>query len=182
MPSHGWYGRGVNHEKNAESGTLREAQMRNLMTILVLAAAFEGLCVGQTQTALLTVEEPGLAITITGPASVTAGSKVMVSITPMNRSDHRIRFRVEPMDYRYQVTVYDAQNNMAMETERGRKVKGGSAKMSHLGGSFWLDPGESRKDQLAVSNLYDMSRPGKYKVQVSREGAKSNTITIDVVP
>ena len=57
--------------------------------------------------------------------------------------------------------VYDAQNNMAMETERGCKVKGASARMSHLGGMFWLDPGESRKEELAVSDLFDMSRPEK---------------------
>ena len=156
--------------------------MRNLATMLVLAAAFDGLCVGQNQTATSTAEEPGLAITITGPGSVKAGSEVIIRITPTNRSDHRIRFRVEPMDYRYQVTVYDAQNKMAMETERGRKVKGASGMTVYLGGSFWLDPGESRKDELAVSDLYDMSRPGKYKVQVSRKGAKSNTITINVVP
>ena len=156
--------------------------MWNLMTILVLAAAFQGLCVGQTQTAPSTAEEPGLAITITGTSSVRAGSKVIVSVTATNRSDHNIPFRVEPADYRYEVTVYDAQNNMAMETERGRKVKGASGRMSHLGASSWLNPGESTKDELAASDLYDMSRPGKYRIQVSRKGAKSNTITINVVP
>ena len=124
----------------------------------------------------------GLAITITGSVSVKAGSKVIVSVTATNHSDHNIPFRVEPADYRYEVTVYDAQNNMAMETERGRKVKGALGRMSHLGASSWLNPGESTKDELAVSDLYDMSRPGKYRVQVSRKGANSNTITINVVP
>jgi hypothetical protein len=151
-----------------------EGKMKNVVVFAALALFVCGEIASGRQT--------GLAITITGSTSVKAGSKVIVSITPTNRSDHKIHFRVEPMDYRYEVTVYDAQNKMAMETERGRKVKGASAKMSYLGGSFWLDPGESRKDELAVSDLYDMSRPGKYRIQVSRKGAKSNTITINVVP
>jgi hypothetical protein len=43
-----------------------------------------------------------------------------------------------------------------------------------------LRPGETRKEEVVISDLFDMSRPGKYSVQVTCKGAKSNTITMTV--
>jgi hypothetical protein len=52
-----------------------------------------------------------------------------------------------------------------------------------------LNPGEEDRHSLMISKLYDLSKPGKYTIQVTRldlEGTKiqlkSNAITVTVEP
>ena len=45
-----------------------------------------------------------------------------------------------------------------------------------------LDPGKTAKCELIISDLYDLSRPGKYTIRVHRGSVKSNVITATVVP
>ena len=89
-------------------------------------------------------------------------------------------FRSEPIEYRYEAVAHDAQGNIAAATERGLEAR--QPPQQYSGGGFPLEPGETMKDELVISDLYNMSRPGKYSVQVSCRGAKSNTITVTVVP
>ena len=49
----------------------------------------------------------------------------------------------------------------------------------------YLQPGESKKDEIILNKLYDLSKPGKYTVQVLglddvRRTVKSNTITVTI--
>ena len=45
-----------------------------------------------------------------------------------------------------------------------------------------LEPRETRKEKVVINDLFDMSRPGKYSVQATCKGVKSNTITMTVSP
>lgn len=45
-----------------------------------------------------------------------------------------------------------------------------------------LPPHETFKEMVLVSEYYDMTKPGKYSIQLSQGRAKSNTITVIVTP
>ena len=51
-----------------------------------------------------------------------------------------------------------------------------------------LLPGESWRDLILMKNLYDLSQPGQYTIQVRRwddetkTWVKSNTLTVTVTP
>lgn len=58
---------------------------------------------------------------------------------------------------------------------------------------YMLQPGETRKEDIVVSKLYDLSRPGQYSISASRRlgeittdpnyklVAKSNTLIITII-
>jgi len=87
----------------------------------------------------------------------------------------------------YAFDVRDSQNRIPPETEFARKSKGRAYfSNDHV---FYLQPGESLpRAPLVVSKFYDLSRPDKYTIQVSRAvpkelsggTIKSNFITITV--
>jgi len=53
---------------------------------------------------------------------------------------------------------------------------------------FAVQPGQTVEDDLAISELYDLTRPGKYTIRALRPDpqshavVKSNTITLTVIP
>ena len=120
---------------------------------------------------------------------VKAGSEVKVDITLSNSSNRAMHMSYGLTESDYAFEVRDSQNRIPPETEFARKSKGrGYFSNDHL---FYLQPGEKLpKAPLVVSKFYDLSRAGKYKIQVSREvpkelgggSIKSNEITITVAP
>jgi hypothetical protein len=124
---------------------------------------------------------------------VKAGSDVFIQIQMVNTSNHDVdctRVPTNASDRAYQYDIRDSRGNLAEKMTLAPKHP--EIKETF---SIWpcvLKPGESTsKDDNLISKLYDLSRPGKYVVQVSRfisgarkeEGVvKSNTITITVTP
>ena len=117
------------------------------------------------------------------------GSDVKVDITLRNSSNRamHISYGLSELDYTFEVR--DSQNKIPPETEFARKSKGRPYFANDQ--IFYLQPGESLpKAPLVLSKFYDLSRSGKYKIQVSREvpkelgggSIKSNEITITVAP
>lgn len=118
---------------------------------------------------------------------VKAGSEVKVNITLRNSSNRatHMSYGLSELDYAFEVR--DSQNRIPPETEFARKSRGRAYFSSdHV---FYLQPGESLpKAPLVVSKFYDLSRPDKYTIQVSRAVPKelgggvikSNLITITV--
>jgi hypothetical protein len=91
----------------------------------------------------------------------------------------------------YKIYVFDDKGALAPLTDRGaffvtgREPPDGKV-VYMLGGSpafAELDPGESKKSDAVINDLYNLS-PGKYTVQVERRGSglKSNTISITITP
>ena len=119
---------------------------------------------------------------------VKAGSEVKVDITLQNSYNRAIHVHLSLAEMEYTFEVRDDQNRIPPETEYARKAKGrGYFSNDQI---LYLQPGESLpKDLLVLTKFYDMSRPGKYTVQVSRAvpkelgggTVKSNTLTITVV-
>ena len=156
--------------------------MKNVVVFAALALFICGELASGRQAAAVVSTEPSLRLLINGPRTVKAGSKIVVQIATTNISGQIIGFRAEPSEFFYEAAVRDALGRSAPDTEHGFDVKKHRHHRVYSGPAFALNPKETIKDQLEISNLYDMSKPGKYEVQLSCRGAKSNTITINVVP
>jgi hypothetical protein len=117
------------------------------------------------------------------PSTVKAGEKVVIQIAVTNTSD-KSRGLGPANAEGFMVDVTVVGNGAAPDTELGRKWKHKHGAMAGTWGGpiRGVEPGETTKRALVISDLYDMTRPGQYTVQVSRPPLKSNTITITVVP
>jgi hypothetical protein len=102
---------------------------------------------------------------------------VYLAIT--NMSDHPIDF-----DIGYginDVDVYDHDGNLAPLTETGRRYRGplprGDPPIQHPQTVQHLQPGETKSGgMINLDSLYDLSRPGRYTVQVKAFDGESKTI------
>jgi hypothetical protein len=169
------------------SMSLQGAEMKtSLKCVLILITLITlAMCAASsTQTST-----PPFALTLEAEENpVKAGSEVKVDITLQNSSNRAIHVHLSLAEMEYTFEVRDGQNRIPPETEYARKAKGrGYFSNDQI---FYLQPGESLpKDLLVLTRFYDMSRPGKYTVQVSRAvpkelgggTVKSNTLTITVV-
>jgi hypothetical protein len=141
-----------------------------------------------------------LAISI-AKGVVKTGSPTQIDITVKNVSDHPISLstlyihpNVEITDH---VTVVDPNGSKSAETELARRSLGHSTAADEARSPtvvtgkqvlLNLKAGQSFTYQLNIDELYDLSVPGKYSIQIERLDAeanvsvKSNKITITVTP
>jgi hypothetical protein len=117
-----------------------------------------------------------------------ANSEVNVDITLRNSSNRAMymSYGLSELDYAFEVR--DSQNRVPPQTDFARKSKG----RGYFSGEqlFYLQPGEGLpKALLVLTKFYDLSRPGKYTVQISRAvpaelgggTIKSNIVTITII-
>jgi len=126
-----------------------------------------------------------IVITTDNPV-IKAGSDVVIKIRMTNNSNHDVDCTMAPangLDRKYQYDVRDAQGNPAAKIVRSHpELESGSIL------PCTLKPGQSTPPvDNSISWIYDLTHPGKYVVQVSRDDpkegkAKSNTITLTVKP
>ena len=114
---------------------------------------------------------------------------MQVQITLTNTSNRRLLIQERNPATDYQIDVRDERGTAVPETELGRKLKEPPMiPMNSRNFGIYLRPNESTKENIALSDLYDLSHPGQYTIQVSRavsnkpkDGVvKSNTITVTV--
>jgi hypothetical protein len=141
-----------------------------------------------------------ITIALTDGGVEKTGSPVAVSVTLTNHSG--VTLSASQWDYAddYTVDVRDAQGNSGPESEEvrkaraemdactnsGRAVCGKKILLHGVMGQF--KPGESWQERLLIAKYYDMSRLGKYTIQLERKlpeelgkgTVKSNPITITV--
>src|SRR5579864_174461 len=166
------------------SVSLQGAEMKTSMKCVLILITLAACAASSTQSSTVP-----FALTIQAEENpVKAGAEVKVDITLCNSSNRAMHISYGLTESDYAFEVRDSQNRIPPETEFARKAKGrGYFSNDHL---FYLQPGESLpKAPLVVSKFYDLSRPGEYKIQVSRAvpkelgsgTVKSNTLTITVV-
>ncbi|MGH9451852.1 MAG: hypothetical protein ACRD11_15160 [Terriglobia bacterium] len=132
-----------------------------------------------------------LTLTLVAPSQpLTAGQPLLLRVTVGNTSD---RTRYVPVTRgvfwigaAYHVHVLDRRGRPAPPAQRlvpkkGVVVLGGGSSPSRR-----LKPGKSLSDLVNVTSLYDLSRPGKYKIWIAEPISKntsvrSNTVTVTVV-
>lgn len=141
--------------------------------------------------------QPVFSVAISVPQDVVAsGAEVKVKIVLKNTSDHEIGVarssREDQGEFHNKIVLRDEHGNLVQMKERGNNGgKGQNDTDSVIQETmvvFPLKPGELLKDGFIVSKAYDMSKPGKYSIQVeriddeSKTVVKSNTITVTVTP
>jgi hypothetical protein len=131
----------------------------------------------------------GFKVTIISSQEVVrAGSDVKIQYSVTNTSAKQLVFsRVGDRDFTFHLEVRDSQGQ-ELPPKKGsaeRMMLEGDPDMP-FGGShrYYVDPGESVKAELIVTNTYDLNLPGKYTIQVWRTDdvtkaiVKSNIITV----
>ena len=148
--------------------------------------------------------QPRFSIIISAPQpQAVAGALITVKVSMTNKSDRDIsiwRENGEQGGRVYKVDVHDDTGKTATETKLGFVLNGHADRSQlsalslddlHLGFSgacVVLKSGKTLTDEVNVSRLYDLSKPGKYSIQLSRldEGSgtfvKSNTLNVAVTP
>jgi len=143
---------------------------------------------------LATAAEPEFSLTISVTHdSFKAGEEVKLKILLTNLTEHQIGLESLPgVEFEYSFDVLDSQSRKAPLTRYGRALNGtpDTGDERHdcgdcSGFSQELEPHEKITDEIAVSKIYDLTRAGKYTIQVSRPQGdsshtivKSNTITV----
>jgi len=117
--------------------------------------------------------------TDTNPVKV--GTEVKVTITVKNEGQEAIMIADGTSEHIYKVDVRDNLGNPVPEKKHLR--------IFSIGG-MTLYPGRSHTDEIVLSNMYDLSRPGTYFVMVGRnpkvepesgtENLRSNLLVINV--
>ncbi len=118
---------------------------------------------------------------------VKSGSDLTLKVTITNTSSHAISFSDTNRVCDYLVEVRDEKGNLAPDTPQKKQITcGGPVEGRNIIVS--LQPGESTEDEVVVSDLSDMTRPGFYSAQLARKApkdlggglVKSNWLTIQV--
>jgi hypothetical protein len=151
------------------------------------------------------VPVPPISVTIrpVGGSSVPSGGQVTLEVTTKNISKHWTNQRTASdkrgLQRFFRVDVQDSQGGTPPETDFGRSVGNrgdvppkyqagheDAGRWDVVGATYNL--GEERTQGVSVSDLYDLSKPGQYTIQVRRwddetkTWVKSNTITVTVTP
>jgi hypothetical protein len=129
---------------------------------------------------------------ITRSSSVKVGQRVIARVIITNNSDHDITYRDTIPDCDFTFSVFTSAGVSAQETpfKRQMQCEGGILKVDGRVIVVTLKPGESESnnnDGIDISELFDMSAPGEYSLQVSRSfpsvGQFSSNVTkITVTP
>lgn len=122
-------------------------------------------------------------------SSVKSGAAMWVDVTVENKSDHILLvYRAltaaddDQGGWVYDADIHDEKGGRPQPTKfKGERGGIGS------GGYIHLQPGKTMTDRINICKLYDISRPGKYSIQVYRYGMGdtmllSNTINMTVSP
>jgi len=160
--------------------------------LLALIGLVTSIAAAQDATPATPTAEPWFSVTISTPeASVSAGSDVKLNVVFANNTGKDLHSgygglgRNGPV---FDIYIRDSKNMAVLETPFGLTMHG---KNPHpFSGSVFSatsHPGETIKEELNLSKEYDLSKPGKYTVQVRErhpvfQSVKSNTITITVDP
>jgi hypothetical protein len=134
-------------------------------------------------------QQPFSIVITAAQATVKVGSEVRVDIQVKNTSDANIMLDSLGSPS-YDMDVRDSKGQQAPETERMRKIHAPQDPSTRLEGSFVvpiLPPGQSIQHYLSVDKFYDMSKLGKYTIQLegtdhfTKKSVKSNTITVTLI-
>jgi hypothetical protein len=124
----------------------------------------------------------------TASPSVKAGTDVWMKIQLTNKTQHNLSVPImdaNGVDTEYQYDVHAMSGDPAAKAPNAHpEIQIGSIK------SRIVKPGESTGwEEVRVSKVYDLSRPGEYVIQVSRQVpdqkdavVKSNKVNITVTP
>ena len=129
-----------------------------------------------------------LKLTVLTP-SVKAGSQIGIRVTTTNETDHLITYHNTNL-CNYSFKVLTGAGTPVSETKVKKALNcGGKVDVKITGRNIivTLKPGESSSENIVLTELYNMSQPGKYSIQVDRKFPgighfSSNVASVDVKP
>jgi hypothetical protein len=134
-------------------------------------------------------ETPPFSMVIEGPSAISSGSELRLRVSVTNETDHSL---LMGRDFLPDIDIRDSEGKQLPRREEPKVSPRSPADIEISGGSslFGVDPGRTHQEEVivSISKGYDLSRPGKYTIQVHRflrHGdpiIKSNTITVTVTP
>jgi hypothetical protein len=145
---------------------------------------------------------PRFSITVTAvDSTVKSGSPVWVTVRMENYSNRGLPvYRENAADqggFVYKADIRTQTGTLAPETKFGRRIQDHDTAEERArepyvtvtsGGEQNLGPGKSIIDRMNISKLYDLTRPGKYTLELqrfdteSKTFVRSNKITVTVIP
>jgi hypothetical protein len=116
---------------------------------------------------------------------VKASSEIRLDLSIRNESDQVVKIGMTNPVFDYHITVSRADGKFVPETEFMRRAKNRVGNISRAR-TATLYPHQTTHDTIAVGELYDMSEPGEYLIQLERElpeqlghgTVRSNTIKV----
>jgi hypothetical protein len=137
--------------------------------------------------ALEAASAEAVSATISMPKNVVkSGSAVTVEVAVKNSLKEDLEFKYREGDpLTCVLSVRDADGNAAPFTEQGRTLLELHATRRGRLRAYTLFPGETQRRQCAFDELYDVSHPGKYSIQLQQldgRPADSNSLVLTVVP
>ena len=122
-------------------------------------------------------------------ASVKGGAKIMIRVTTSNESDHPITYHNTSRHCDYSVRVLTSAGALAPETPFKKQMdcSGGELRITGRNIVVTLKPGEFNSEEIEITELYEMTAPGEYSVQVERVFPeigpfRSNVVNVKVAP
>jgi hypothetical protein len=116
--------------------------------------------------------KPALLISATPTKEIVkAGSDVSIKVTLKNTSNRKLLLGKDGMDRPerdYTIDVTDDQGNIPPLTDYGRAVIKHEGVVIGRPSSITLQSGEVRTEEVPLSSLFDFSKGGKYKIELSR--------------
>lgn len=157
-----------------------------LRLFLALIAVASGSCAQSSPTGQMpAVVNAPFSLSISAPQMIIkAGNDVHVTIVLTNTSSHNIPFEIRGR-FPYLVEVHNATTgSRATPTAKGARDAATDPELDIPNSTFIsiVKPGQTRTTDCVVNQFYDLSVPGKYAVQVQRNGVKSNVVTISITP
>ncbi len=154
-----------------------------IASILILLSLYQG-----AQTV-----RPPFSLTISAKTAIQEGSDVKIRIALTNTSTRKLSVLHEKANeigerVGFSLDVRDANNIQVSLTAYGKAYY--NHELALVGAPYYADvrPGQTLEDWIVVSKLYDLSKPGKYKIQVQRTDedtsvvVKSNVLNIMIAP
>jgi hypothetical protein len=166
------------------------SEVRSIARIGLCAAivVFEMLCVGAFSAAQAGQD---LSITLKPSASTLLGRSghVDILVNLQNTSGHTLEIKDGNVEGLYFVDVRDSSGNQVPLTELGNSLYAGTKVFGE--GVFrkaMLQPGEAIQKYVSVERIYNLSQPGTYSIQLTREiddqsgphYIRSNTVSVPV--
>jgi hypothetical protein len=145
------------------------AATRYLLLLIVVGVSGGGIS--------LAADQPLFSITISSPQDTwKVGSEIVIAINIVNTSSQRAFFQKalgqENGELFMDIEVKDGHGNPLPRRPTGEFIAGGSVQKK------FLKPGETLKDGIVVSKLFDLSQTGKYTIRVQRRDAGTNSIVM----
>jgi len=129
------------------------------------------------------------SLTISTPREIVkTGSNLELLVKLTNNTNHEITLHSRNTYCDYTFEVRDSNGHSAPETEQKRKLNCSAYPVAGRHVIIQLKPGEHHEDLVFMNYLFDMNRPDKYNVRLTRDIPKelgqgqvsSNTIAMTV--